>query len=96
MCVGVGMHACLLLIRVWHGACVYLNFEIYRDYDKLSRHACIPTTSVAPKIMTAIVEWVLRQDPIIAAATSSYIDDIFVEECKVSADKVVTQLQLWG
>ena len=52
--------------------------------------------SVAPKVMTSIVEWVLRQDKRVCHGTSSYIDDILVDETVVEADIVVWHLQCFG
>ena len=47
--------------------------------------------SVAP-----IVEWVPRQDKRVCHGTSSYIDDILVDETVVEADIVVSHLQRFG
>ena len=44
--------------------------------------------SSAPKIMTAVLKTVLTKDDVVKRATSSYIDDILVEEAKVTAEKV--------
>jgi transposase InsO family protein len=50
----------------------------------------------APKVMTAIFEAVREQDPVIAAATSSYIDDILVNTNKVSVSAVVKHFARYG
>mgnify|MGYP003396821428 FL=1 len=52
--------------------------------------------NIAPKVMTAIVEAVLRCNEQIASAASSYIDDIFVDESLVDAASVVEHLQRYG
>lgn len=50
----------------------------------------------APRIMTKILQFVLAQDEKIDAATSSYIDDILVDESVVAADVVVAHLRKYG
>jgi ribonuclease HI len=50
----------------------------------------------APKIMTAIVEWITAVNPTIHGAVSSYIDDLFVAEDQVGAEIVKDHLQNWG
>ena len=52
--------------------------------------------NVAPKIMTAIVNKVLSMDPLIKSATSSYIDDIIVNENIAAAEDVVALLHRYG
>ena len=52
--------------------------------------------NVAPLIMPVIVNTVLSQDRIINAATSSYIDDIFVNESVCSAVRVKDYLEHFG
>lgn len=52
--------------------------------------------NIAPKVMTKIVEHVLHSDQRIGSATSGYIDDIFVDESKVSVDSVVSHLESHG
>ena len=52
--------------------------------------------NVAPVIMKAILNATLRQDETVAAGTSSYTDDVFVNEDVVSADAVRTHLQCFG
>ena len=49
--------------------------------------------NIAPKVMTRIVERVLKDDETISRATSSYIDDIFVNEDIAEADTVVQHLK---
>ena len=44
--------------------------------------------NIAPKVMTKIVEQVLQSDRRIGSATNGYIDDIFVDESKVSVGRV--------
>ena len=41
--------------------------------------------NVAPQIMRSVVKAVIRQDETINSTTSSYVDDIFVNECVCSA-----------
>lgn len=50
----------------------------------------------APKIMTAIVEYVLNTDQVISKAVSSYIDDLFVQLDFVNCDVVSRHLESWG
>ena len=52
--------------------------------------------NIAPKIMTAIVEKVLSADEEIRAATSSYIDDIYVVGDGSCAEKVRKHLSSFG
>ena len=52
--------------------------------------------SIAPKVMTAVVERVLSEDSRIAAAASSYIDDIMVEETKIGVSEVIRHLARFG
>ena len=52
--------------------------------------------NIAPKAMTRIVETVLSIDPVIESAASNYIDDIYVKEDKVSAEKVQSHLSKYG
>ena len=52
--------------------------------------------SVAPKVMTAIVGKVLEQDAEIRAATSSYIDDIFVAGDSKMVERVRQHLNQFG
>lgn len=42
--------------------------------------------SSAPKIMTVVLKTVLKKDCEVDRATSSYIDDIFMEEAEVTAE----------
>ena len=44
--------------------------------------------NTAPVVMSEIVKRILNFDKLIEGATSSYIDDIFVDESIVSADQV--------
>ena len=53
--------------------------------------------NIAPKVMTAIVETVLKANQTIARNTSSYIDDIFVAESGgVTVQDVVEHLKKFG
>lgn len=52
--------------------------------------------SVAPKIMTAIVRHVLSACPRISEGTDSFVDDIIVDQSKVSVDEVRHHLQNFG
>ncbi len=45
--------------------------------------------SVAPRVMTAVLNHVLSSDPQVASGTDSYIDDIAVDEDIVSCSKVL-------
>ena len=47
-------------------------------------------------IMQAIMRAMLPQDPIIKHATLSYIDDVYINEGVVSADKVKEHLEKYG
>jgi transposase InsO family protein len=50
----------------------------------------------APKIMTAIVRFVLSKDDTIQRGTDSYIDDILVDESVVGVSEVAEQLCRYG
>lgn len=50
----------------------------------------------APKILTAIVEHVLRKDAVIGEAITSYIDDLFSSTSVVSCESVRVHLRRWG
>ena len=52
--------------------------------------------NVAPQIMRSVVKAVIRQDKTVDGATSSYIDDIFVNESVCSAAQVKMHLELFG
>ena len=52
--------------------------------------------SSAPKIMTAILKTVLKKDVEVERATSSYIDDILVDEAEVTAEKVRGHVEEYG
>lgn len=52
--------------------------------------------SCAPKILTAIVNKVLEQDQQVRAAVSGYIDDLFVDETRISSSLVKEHLSKWG
>ena len=52
--------------------------------------------SSAPRVMSKILKTVLRKDQEIEAATSSYIDDIHVDETKAPADRVKEHLEKHG
>jgi hypothetical protein len=52
--------------------------------------------SSAPKIMTAIVNTVLQQDPLVREGSSSYIDDVYISEDIISCSKVKGHLLKWG
>ena len=52
--------------------------------------------SSAPKIMTAVLRAVLKKDGEVEKATSSYIDDILVEEVGVSAENVKDHVGMYG
>ena len=45
--------------------------------------------NVAPKIMSKILKTVLSEDKDVEGATSSYIDDIYVDVTKVEATRVM-------
>lgn len=50
----------------------------------------------APKIMTQIVQTVLKKDLMCKAGVDAYIDDLYVNEAVVSAEKVMQHLKQWG
>lgn len=50
----------------------------------------------APKIMTAIVEKVISENDRVHAAVSSYIDDLYVDESKISGNEVRAHFAAWG
>lgn len=52
--------------------------------------------SVAPKIMTAVVRHVLSACPRVSEGTDSFVDDIIVDQSKVSVDEVRRHLQDFG
>lgn len=52
--------------------------------------------NVAPVIMRAVLDAVLKQEPAVYAGTSAYIDDVFVNEDIVSAEVVVSHLRRFG
>ena len=52
--------------------------------------------NVAPQIMQSIVKAVIGQDETVNRATSSYVDDIFVNESVCSAAQVKMHLERFG
>lgn len=52
--------------------------------------------SIAPKIMTNIVEYVISSEPEIKKCVSSYIDDLFVKEDSITAHDVQQHFRTWG
>lgn len=50
----------------------------------------------APRIMSKILKTVLSKDEKIKRATSSYVDDILVNELVASADEVISHLNKFG
>lgn len=52
--------------------------------------------SVAPRIMTAVINQVLAMDPEVRRGASSYVDDILVDEDVVSSERVISLLQKFG
>ena len=52
--------------------------------------------NVAPKVMTKVLKTVLKEDEEVASATSSYIDDIYVDVSRVDAERVVEHLKNYG
>ena len=52
--------------------------------------------NVAPLVMKAVLNKVLDQDEVIRAGTSAYVDDVHVNEEKVSAERVVEHLLAYG
>ena len=52
--------------------------------------------NVAPQIMRSVVKAVIGQEETVNCATSSYVDDIFVNESVCSAAQVKTHLELFG
>ncbi|KAF0287342.1 hypothetical protein FJT64_001467 [Amphibalanus amphitrite] len=52
--------------------------------------------SVASSVMQAVLDLTVAQDPRVAAAVSTYVDDILVNEDKLPATQVAEQLQIYG
>ena len=52
--------------------------------------------SIAPKILTAVVNRVLQQDEEVQNGVEAYIDDLFVNEDLISAGEVRAHLEKWG
>ena len=52
--------------------------------------------SSAPRMMSKILKTVLSKSQLIGEATSSYIDDVFVDTSKVSPEEVVDWLRKYG
>ena len=52
--------------------------------------------NVAPVIMRAVLEAILKQDPVVRAGTSAYIDDVYVNEDIISAEVVQSHLDRFG
>ena len=52
--------------------------------------------SSAPKIMAKILKHVLSKSSKIESATRSYIDDILVDESKISAEDLISHLDSYG
>ena len=50
----------------------------------------------APKIMSAVVKYILTADPRISAATDHYVDDIVINTNMVNVKEVVKHLQQYG
>ena len=50
----------------------------------------------APKIMSAVVKYILAADPTISAATDHYVDDIVVDVDQVSVHQVIEHLRRYG
>jgi len=50
----------------------------------------------APKIMTRIVEFIIKTEPRLKNAVSSYIDDLFINEAMVKAEEVSGIFADWG
>jgi len=44
--------------------------------------------NVAPKIMAAVIKFVLSSNPVVENATDSYVDDIIVDLNKVNSQEV--------
>ena len=84
----------------------YLQVEVDRDlwpYQVIKHDGqswCLTRLgfglSVAPKIMRRIIEHVLDSDSEVAAATDAYYDDIIVDTSKVSIDRVMDLLTMYG
>ncbi|XP_043239685.1 uncharacterized protein LOC122390607 [Amphibalanus amphitrite] len=52
--------------------------------------------SVASSVMQAVLDLTVAQDPRVAAAVSTYVDDILVNEDKLPATQVAEHLQIYG
>ena len=83
-----------LQVRVHEFLWVYQTILIKRE-----RHCLIWSgfgLNMVPMIMKAIISTVLPQEEQMMKVTSSYIDDIYVNEDIVSADEVKTRLESFG
>lgn len=73
------------------------KFQVVRFKDK---NYCLTRLgfglSVAPKIMSKIVNKVLSMDPVVRSATDSYVDDIVVNEKVVEGEVVKKLLEKYG
>ena len=52
--------------------------------------------SLTSKIMTAVLKTVLTKDDVVKRATSSYINDVLVEEVEVTVEKVRDHVNTYG
>ena len=52
--------------------------------------------SVTPSVMQGVLDLVVARDPWVAAAVSTYVDDILVNESKLPAAQVAEHLHIYG
>ena len=52
--------------------------------------------SISPSVMQAVLDLAVAQDPRVAAAVSTYADDILVDEAKLPASDVAEHLRAYG
>jgi len=52
--------------------------------------------NVAPKIMSAVIKFVLARDPSFIEATDSFVDDIIVDLNRVSNQQVLSVFESYG
>ena len=84
----------------------YLQIEVHEDLWKYqlvrykNKTYCLTRLgfglSSAPRIMSKILKWVLDKERSISVATSSYVDDILVNESQTSSTTVVEHLKKYG
>ena len=96
-----GMNVALLdLRRAYLQIRAHESLWVYQTVLIKGERYCIPRLgfglNVVPMIMKAIFSTVLTQEERTMKATSTYIDDIYVNEGTVSADEVKAKLEYFG